>query len=185
MSDAHCQYTEAVVISCNFGEAPTNVCCLGLLAFSDEKFAQLLRTNNRLCRAFNLMTCKDTDVKDSELDEVDRACMVFVEYALLNRARFACAQKWNFKENYSSVQEDAETTENVRKCLDMELEYVEGLLHRCNSDDAMKMKAQVARWLSVVPGPDDDDQEMDENDDNSKDNGEDGGNQKPVLIVED
>ena len=182
---AETQYTEAVVISCNFGEAATNVCCLGLLAFSDEKFAHLLRTNDRLHRAFKKMTCKDGEEQDGELDEVDRAYMVFVEYALLNRARFACAQKWNFQENYRWVQEDAETKQNVKKCLDMELEYIGSLLHRCNSYDATKMKAQVARWLSVVPGPGDDDQEMDKSDSNSQDDGEDGGSQKAVWIPQD
>ena len=190
------QYTPAVKISCNFGDAPTNVCCLGQLAYSDEKFAELLQTNDRLRRAFNLMTCQDTDVKSNELDEVDRAYMVFVEYALLNRARFACTQKGNFTENYHSVQEDEETTLAMVKCLDMELKYIESLLHRCNSEEAMKMKVKVAHWLSIVPGQGQgDDDEMEGNDDhsniseeegdNSQDEGEDGGNEMAVLIPDD
>jgi len=188
------QYTPAVEISCDFGDAPTNECCLGQLAYTDEKFAELLPTNGRLRRAFHSMTCHESGVKSNEVDEVDRAYMVFVEYALLNRARFACTQKWNFAENYRSVQEDEETTLAIVKCLDMELKYIESLLHRCNSEDAMKIKVKVEHWLSIVPGQGDDDETEGNDDhsnisedgsDNSQDEGEDGGNGMAVLIPDD
>ena len=199
-------YKEAVILECNFGGAATNICCLGHYALTDDRFSKLMNGHHRLRHAFELMTGKDTGSGDNEPDEI---AMIFVEFALLNRARFACGQKFNFHRYYKYVEEDEETKLDIVDFLDKDLKYVEGLLAKCNTEQATKMKGQVSRWLATVPGQgnnhgepvmgekefDDNDEDDDDDDDGGEDDDDDdydmrseedsNGGEDPILILPD
>jgi len=132
MTEPRCKYRAAVVMDCDYGGIPHVLCCLDHLAYTDGEFATKLNNNPDMLRLFQLLTNKHDDrpVSTLRLNKADGMAALFIEFALLNRARFACVQKGVFADHHSSIVDnsivDNDTTkEAMHKWIGIELKYID------------------------------------------------------------
>ena len=153
-------YQQAAVIPF-IGRTRKTFCCLQHLAYSDEEFVGYLNSNPRLRRAFDLIANDDNEaICMADLDEADEVAVLFVEYALRNRARFAVIQKAAAVRYIDEFQEDDQAKQAVMESVDSELNYASRLLRRLVSNGAKFAKGRVMHWLGVsFDGPPQDVQE--------------------------
>jgi hypothetical protein len=141
------QYKEARIVFYNCGEKEQNVCCLEKMVASDKDFEKSVKANDRLRNILATTTSPGCSPhQKSVLDETEPMAILFIEHALLNRARFACSQKYKLHRSYSDlpsrmIQRAAEYRVNS------ELQYVSVLLKRFDSPNILEAKACVSEML--------------------------------------
>jgi hypothetical protein len=82
----------------------------------------------------------------STLDATEPIAILYIEQSLLNRARFACTQKYHLYLSYNDIP-TGKIQSDVERRDDSELQYISSLLERFESPDILEAKALVSGWL--------------------------------------
>lgn len=150
MSNIHNVYRAVTVVPYEcIGSTRQKTCCLGQLQWVDKDFESRLKAHGCLQHVFDKMTAQpgqDTSrVEDFYSDEVIKLSTEFLEFGLMNRARFACEQKKELARSQEWITEA--TKSEVISLVNEELEYASMLLERFNSPKASELKMTVQAFL--------------------------------------
>lgn len=153
-------YKEAVILDYDCGEATLHICCLEHLGHFDSEFKDCLDNNELIRKVFKSLT--DESDHAEQFNEASGIAKIYIEHALLNRARFACTQKLVLSEFHKYIPSE-ELKQAIRQKVDDELEYVSKLLRRLSGDKIEHMKNMISHWLSFVL-VEDEEESMDDGD---------------------
>jgi hypothetical protein len=140
-----------------------NDMALEVMCLSDEEFESHLKTNDHLQRVFQTTVSEweSSSMEDGETDsvssqgidrdmsETDHIAMLYIEHALLNRARFACGQKYLLSMRFKHISSN-ELKHLVKEAANKELTYVSELLKNFKSPDIEHARDRVLHWLGFT-----------------------------------
>jgi hypothetical protein len=129
------------------------------LCLFDQDFERRLNASNRLRAIFERITGPGDPILHETVQ--DDCAMLYIEHALLNRARFACTQKYNFVVRYDDI--PYESIQNTAEIyFNSELEYLSTLLVRLETPDMLEAKSNIKHLLVCRLGGGDDDDDDDD-----------------------
>jgi hypothetical protein len=142
------EYKGLEIVFYDCGEKKQKTSCLKQMGASDQSFEKSLKTNDRLRNILETTTSPGcTPHQKSVLDATEPIAILYIEHSLLNRARFACSQKYHLYLSYNDIP-SGKIQCDVERRVDSELLYVSSLLERFESSpEILEAKALVSGWL--------------------------------------
>lgn len=126
-------YKAATLLQYDHVASQNQLDLLKLLAHADKDFEIAIRENESLCKAFDTIATKLPSATASV--SIGKTEKQFIEYALKNRSRFACAQKNIFRQCSSHLEISLKSV--ARTKVDSELRYVYDLLQSFESPELL------------------------------------------------
>jgi hypothetical protein len=141
------KYKGLEIVYYDCGEKKQKTSCLKQMGASDQSFEKSLKANDRLRNILETTTSPGCSPElKSTLDATEPIAILYIEHSLLNRARFACTQKYHLYLSYNDIP-TGKIQSDVERRDDSELQYISSLLERFESPDILEAKALVSGWL--------------------------------------
>ena len=153
-------YVGARIIRYNVAGKPKKTSSLEYMQLFDQDFEKRLKMTQQLKRTFVKVTT--SSIRESELNEAETMAMLYIGHALLNRARFASAQKCELLDSQSDIT-CHEVKTAVESLINSELQYIYMLLQPLKSNEMLRVKKGLSYWLNTNCSGDTEHQDMQSN----------------------